>query len=215
MDCPRETSQAEPAAGGSIRERVTCAPGHHSPASRPSARNRCYTGDRTSPSRAAPGHKIESHSVTSASRRQRTSSRRYARHLDFQDELPERVPNRALCAFVKSVAASPWCARSVMLTCFCLFAVDAAVFLTTAALGRAATGRRSGRLEVAGRRRRAAPLRCTAGSSPGRGNERPAGRRGDRVPADLGTLRFLSVDQARARRLVVRADGPSGRARRP
>jgi len=41
------------------------------------------------------------------------------------------------------------------------------------------TGRQSGRLEVAGRRRRATPLRCTAGSSPGRGNERPAGRRGD------------------------------------
>ena len=44
----------------------------------------------------------------------------YARHLDLQDELPERVPNRALCAFVKSVAASPWCARSVMLICFAL-----------------------------------------------------------------------------------------------
>jgi hypothetical protein len=27
-----------------------------------------------------------------------------ARHLDLQNELPERVPNRALCAFVKSVA---------------------------------------------------------------------------------------------------------------
>jgi len=37
MDCPRETPRAEPAAGGSIRERVTCAPGRHSPASRPGA----------------------------------------------------------------------------------------------------------------------------------------------------------------------------------
>jgi hypothetical protein len=96
-------------------------------------------------------------------------------------------------------AASPWCARSGMLTCFCPFAVDAAVSLTTAAPGRAATGRQSGRLEVAGRRCRATPLRCTAGSSPGRGTERPAGRRGDPVPAhlgtgaDAGTVRPLSV----------------------
>ena len=53
----------------------------------------------------------------------------YARHLDLQDELPERVPNRALCAFVKSVAASPWCARSVMLTCFCLSLLTPLFFL--------------------------------------------------------------------------------------
>ena len=33
MDCPREISQAEPVAGGGIRERVICAPGHDSPAS--------------------------------------------------------------------------------------------------------------------------------------------------------------------------------------
>ena len=71
--------------------------------------------------------------------------------------------------------------------------------LPTAAQGHAATGRQSGRLELAGRRHRATPLRCTAGSSPGRGNERPAGRRGDPVPAhlgtgaDAGTVRLLSV----------------------
>ena len=34
----------------------------------------------------------------------RAQSRPIARHLDLQNELPERVPNRALCAFVKSVA---------------------------------------------------------------------------------------------------------------
>jgi hypothetical protein len=55
--------------------------------------------------------------------------RRSAQHLDLQNELPERVPNRAFCAFVKPVAASPWRARSVMLTCFCPFAGDAAGFL--------------------------------------------------------------------------------------
>ena len=32
------------------------------------------------------------------------ANRRFARHLDLQNELPGRVPNRALCAFVKSVA---------------------------------------------------------------------------------------------------------------
>jgi hypothetical protein len=55
--------------------------------------------------------------------------RRSAQHLDLQDELPERVPNRAFCAFVKSVAASPWRARSVMLTCFALSLVTPLILL--------------------------------------------------------------------------------------
>jgi len=46
--------------------------------------------------------------------------RRSARHLELQDKPPEHVPNRALCAFVKLVAAVPWCAGPVMLTCFAL-----------------------------------------------------------------------------------------------
>ena len=33
----------------------------------------------------------------------RVTANRYARHLDLQNELPGRVPNRALRAFVKSV----------------------------------------------------------------------------------------------------------------
>ena len=35
---------------------------------------------------------------------ERTRTRLIARRLDLQNELPERVPNRALCAFVKPVA---------------------------------------------------------------------------------------------------------------
>jgi hypothetical protein len=39
------------------------------------------------------------------------ANRRFARHLDLQNEQPGRVPNRALCAFVKSVAVC--CRRPV------------------------------------------------------------------------------------------------------
>jgi len=42
MDCPREASQAEPVAGGGIREWVIYVPGHDSPACRLPARNRRY-----------------------------------------------------------------------------------------------------------------------------------------------------------------------------
>ena len=59
-----------------------------------------------------------------------------APHLDLKNELPERVPDRALCAFVKSVAVCCGAPRSVMLTCFCPFAVDQPAYLSITALNR-------------------------------------------------------------------------------
>jgi hypothetical protein len=44
------------------------------------------------------------HYVINPARWLATNIRRYVRHLDLQNELPERVPDRAFCAFVKSVA---------------------------------------------------------------------------------------------------------------
>jgi hypothetical protein len=55
------------------------------------------------PSLTSHAQRQNSRCVIGARPRQGAQSRRYARHLDLQNELPERVPNQALSAFVKSV----------------------------------------------------------------------------------------------------------------